>query len=75
MRDWLKLADGYLAANAAESGADELIRGLADILRSGVVVPVEPTEAMLDEMGDDGYNTAKIKRQYAAMLAAAHPRS
>lgn len=70
MTDWLKLADDYLAANAAESGTDELIRGLADMLRSGTVVPAEPTEAMLDELGDDGYNTDALRVRYAAMLAA-----
>lgn len=35
------------------------------------MVPVEPTEAMLDELGDTGYNTEQLKRRYAAMLAEA----
>jgi hypothetical protein len=42
---------------------------------SGVTaVPNKPTQEILDELGDDGYNTEKIKRRYVAMLAAA-PRS
>lgn len=39
--DLVKAADDYLAANAAESGADELIRVMVDFLRSSVVVAPE----------------------------------
>lgn len=39
-------------------------------LEGYVMIPKQPTEDMLDELGDDGYNTTKIKRRYAAMLAA-----
>jgi hypothetical protein len=37
------------------------------------LVPVEPTEEMLDELGDDGYNTKEVKRRYKSALISAPP--
>jgi hypothetical protein len=47
MTDWVKLADDYLAANAAESGADELIRGMAEVLRT--FAPAQPQPVPIKE--------------------------
>jgi hypothetical protein len=44
------------------------VAALTAALEGCAIVPIEPTEEMLDELGDDGYNSAKLKRRYAAML-------